>query len=446
MGDAARRTLITDTSVARLPLARNEAGYVVRDRDVRGFIVKIGMRRKTYRYEGEQRNGRHRKIISRKLGEYPHTKAGQARAAALEIIGQRARGEPLESAGADITVSQAWARYGAYLKRKNRSARTVEDYRQKFEKHLALWHGTPMRRITRAEVLTWHGKVTDVAGAYAANGAARLGHALFAYTRDELEAPDMPGRNPFRGRGLHNEEQPRETGMGTRDLRPWFEELLRLQSPILREFHWLSLLSGLRRNEVATLRWSDVSVREQAITVRAPKGGKKRRFRAPLSRAMMRAICRARIAGRVMHDSQSREWVFPATSRSGHVEEIKGSSWVNGRSGDKRKIVRLTKVGHSLRHSYRTLCAAAGLDRLRTKLLMNHQVSRDVTDAYLSTPALFDQLREAQRMVSDLILRSAGPDTDERLTQLLIRQLGGCAVSRARSPATPPVLHERAGR
>jgi integrase len=428
MGDATRRTLITDTSIARLPLARSDAGYVVRDRDVRGFIVKVGMRRKTYRYEGEQRNGKHRKVISRKLGEYPHIKAGEARAEALEIIGQRARGESLASVGADITLSQAWARYEAYLKRKNRSARTVEDYRQKFEKHLALWHGTPMRRITRAEVLTWHDKVTEHAGAYAANGAARLGHALFAYARDELEAPDMPGRNPFRGRGLHNEEQPRETGMGTRDIRPWFEELLKLQSPILREFHWLSLLSGLRRNEVATLRWLDVSVRERAITVRAPKGGKTRKFRAPLSQAMMRAICRARIVGRVMHDSQSREWVFPASSRSGHVEEIKGSSWINGRNGDKRKIVRLTKVGHSLRHSYRTLCAAAGLDRLRTKLLMNHQVSRDVTDAYLSTPALFDQLRDAQRTVSDLILRSAGQDSDKRLTQLLIGQFGGRVV------------------
>ena len=28
--------------------------------------------------------------------------------------------------------------------------------------------------------------------------------AAVAYARDELEAPDMPGRNPFRGKGLHN--------------------------------------------------------------------------------------------------------------------------------------------------------------------------------------------------------------------------------------------------
>ena len=434
MGSATLRILITDASVARLALAKTEAGYIARDREVRGFMVKIGIRRKTYRYEGEQRSGKNRKVISRKLGEYPHTKAGDARAAALAIIRQRARGESLAGVSADITMAQAWARYEVYLKRESRSPRTIDDYRQKFEKHHAQWHETPLRKITRAEVLTWHAKITENAGAYAANGAARLGHALFAYARDELEAPDMPGRNPFRGRGLHNEEQPRESGMGTRDIRSWFEQLLELQNPILREFHWLSLLSGLRRNDLATLRWADVSVRERAITLRSPKGGKKRRFRAPLSPAMVRSLCRARTAGRVMHDRQSREWVFPALSRSGHVEEIKSSSWVDGKNGDKRKIVRLIKVGHSLRHSYRTLCAAAGLDRLRTKLLMNHQVSRDVTDAYLSTPALFDQLREAQRTVSDLILRSAGQDPDERLTRLLLAAVRGGAVLPVVSP------------
>jgi integrase len=345
-------------------------------------------------------------------------------------------------------MSQAWVRYEVYLKRENRSSRTIEDYRHKFEKHLAQWHGTPLRKITRAEVLTLHGEVTKGAGAYAANGAARLGHALFAYARDELEAPDMPGRNPFRGKGLHNQEAPRESGMGTRDIRAWLDELVKLQSPVLREFHWFSLLSGLRRNDVSTLRWTDVSMREQAVTLQAPKGGKKRRFRAPLSRAMARSLCRARIAGRVMHDRQSREWVFPALSRSGHVEEIKGSSWVSGNNGNKRKIVRLTKVGHSLRHSYRTLCAAAGLDRLRTKLLMNHQVSRDVTDAYLSTPALFEQLREAQRTVSELIVRSAGQDPDQRLTRLLVAEVSsgptGSSVPVAGKPAA--TFSRRSGR
>jgi len=134
----------------------------------------------------------------------------------LDIIGQRARGESLTGASTDITFSQAWARYEVYLKRESRSRRTIDDYRQKFKKHLALWHATPLRKITRAEMLTRHGKVTKDAGAYAANGAARLGQALFAYARDELEAPEMRERNPFRREGLHKEEEPRESGMGAR--------------------------------------------------------------------------------------------------------------------------------------------------------------------------------------------------------------------------------------
>jgi hypothetical protein len=103
--------------------------------------------------------------------------------------------------------------------------------------------------------------------------------------------------------------------------------------------------------------------------------------------------------------------------------------------------VRLTKVGHSLRHSYRTLCAAAGLDRLRTKLLMNHQVNRDVTDAYLSTPALFDQLRDAQRTVSDLIMRSAGQNPDRRLTQCLSEEM----PARRKSPPVMPRVARSTG-
>jgi hypothetical protein len=52
-----------------------------------------------------------------------------------------------------------------------------------------------------------------------------------------------------------------------------------------------------------------------------------------------------------------------------------------------------------------------------------------VTDSYLSTPALFDQLREAQRAVSDLIVCSAGRDPDGRLTRLLFDQLQSGAAS-----------------
>jgi hypothetical protein len=58
-GSSTPRILITDASVAHLAFAKTEAGYIARDREVRGFIVKVGMRRKTYRYESEHRNDAH---------------------------------------------------------------------------------------------------------------------------------------------------------------------------------------------------------------------------------------------------------------------------------------------------------------------------------------------------------------------------------------------------
>jgi hypothetical protein len=69
---------------------------------------------------------------------------------------------------------------------------------------------------------------------------------------------------------------------------------------------------------------------------------------------------------------------------------------------------------------------------------MNHQVSRDVTDAYLTTPALFDQLREAQLAVSDLIVRSAGHDPDGKLTRPLLAEVTGGPGSRVVIPTKPP--------
>ena len=68
--------------------------------------------------------------------------------------------------------------------------------------------------------------------------------------------------------------------------------------------------------------------------------------------------------------------------------------------------MKLSHTGHALRHSFRTLAAAAGIDRLRLKILMNHALDRDVTDSYTNVPALFDSLMDAQQRISGFIVKS----------------------------------------
>ena len=156
--------------------------------------------------------------------------------------------------------------------------------------------------------------------------------------------------------------------------------------------HLFTLLSGLRRSDVVTASWANLDRQKRALRIPSPKGGEDRAFELPLSQAMLDCLDQALEAGRTFFPEEARTWIFP--SSGGHVVETKEP---------KRK---LTHTGHALRHSYRTLAAAAGIDRLRVKILINHAIDGDVTDSYTNVPALFASLLEAQERISSFISKS----------------------------------------
>jgi integrase len=414
---ATRKLLISDATVARLPCATSERGYIARDRNIAGFHVRVGLSTKTYRLQMDIRENGRRVTRSFSLGKHPHTSADDARAKALDIIRRRARDEPLTGAAdrGAITFTEAWRSYEALLKKKKRSAGTIADYRDKYERHLKRFHRTPLRSITRADVVALHGGITASAGPYAANGTMRIGHAIFNHAAKDLELPGLPTLNPFRGRNLLNEETPRQTGMGTRELPRWWAQLRALSNPIMQELHLMTLLTGLRRNEVASMRWEHVDVGNRCVTIPSPKGGRARAFKAPLTRPMLRSLWRARRAARIMCEHQSKVWCFPSDrSASGHVEEPKGRSQWRREDESTRKVTRIEKTGHALRHTFRTLAGVAGMSRTFSRILMNHKIGGDVHDEYMTVPAMFDQLRVAQEKLSAFIIEHAVPDPAAR--------------------------------
>jgi integrase len=129
------------------------------------------------------------------------------------------------------------------------------------------------------------------------------------------------------------------------------------------------LLTGLRRTDVLTARWANFDPARPSLKLPSPKGGEDRAFELPLSTAQLECLQRVKEAGQTYYPEESKTWIFPAPG--GHVAEVKEE----GR-------LKLSHTGHALRHSFRTLAAAAGIDRLRLKILMNHAIDDDVTDAY----------------------------------------------------------------
>lgn len=405
----AQRILLTDKAVRSLPFAPAKP-QIVRDSKIAGFHLWVGKSTKTFRlqYETPRVNGQRGSTMVEWLGEHPHATADEARAKALEIVALRARGEPVprtldivpEVAPA-LSFEAAWAAYKAAITKEGKSIRTIADYQDKFDRHLKAWHDRPLAGIKREDVVAEHAAITERArqaragqkyssGKYAANGTMRFARAVWNHAKDELETPGLPERNPFRSGKLFHKEKARNTGMGVAELPAWQAQLQALANPIRRELHLFMLLSGLRRTDVLTARWANLDPARPSLRLPSPKGGEERAFELPLSIAMLECLERVKEAGRTYYPEEAKTWIFPAPG--GHVAEVKEE----GRQ-------KLSHTGHALRHSFRTLAAAAGVDRLRLKILMNHAIDDDVTDAYANVPALFASLRDAQEQISAFV-------------------------------------------
>lgn len=406
------RILLTDKAVKGLPFAPAKP-QIIRDSRIAGFHLWVGKSTKTFRfqYETPRANGKRGSTMVEWLGEHPHATADEARAKALQIVALRARGEPVPrgfavapEAAPSLTFRAAWDAYKAAITKEGKSIRTIADYQDKFDRHLQDWHGKPLADIKREDVVQEHAAITERArkaragqkyasGKYAANGTMRFARAVWNYAKDELETPGLPERNPFRSGKLFHREKARNTGMGVAELPAWWAQLQALPNPIRRELHLFMLLTGLRRTDVLTARWAHFDIGRPSLRLPSPKGGEDRAFELPLSSAMLDCLERAREAGQTYYPEECKTWIFPAPG--GHVAEVKEE----GRQ-------KLSHTGHALRHSFRTLAAAAGVDRLRLKILMNHAIDDDVTDAYANVPALFASLRDAQEQISAFITSS----------------------------------------
>lgn len=406
----AQRILLTDKAVRSLPFSPTKP-QIVRDSKIAGFHLWIGKSTKTFRfqYETPRVNGKRGSTMVQWLGEHPHATADEARAKALEIVVLRARGQavprdsnPAPGVAPALPFKAAWEAYKAAITKEGKSIRTIADYQDKFDRHLKGWHDKPLADIKREDVVQEHAAITKRArkakagqkyssGKYAANGTMRFARAVWNYAKDELETPGLPERNPFRSGKLFHKEKPRNTGMGVAELPAWWAQLQALANPIRRELHLFMLLTGLRRTDVLTARWVNFDPGRPSLRLPSPKGGEERAFELPLSAAMLDCLERAKEAGHTYYPEESKTWIFPAPG--GHVAEVKEE----GRQ-------KLSHTGHALRHSFRTLAAAAGVDRLRLKILMNHAIDDDVTDAYANVPALFASLREAQESISAFVM------------------------------------------
>ncbi len=393
------RASLTDAFIRKLPPA--DTPYIVRDEDVKGFYVIVSKGRVAYFIQKDTNHQGRRRTIKKRIGIFGKTTTSDARKVAKAELSKIENRAVVPLAGS-VTLRQAWERYRErHLKRKEKTPRTLDWYRDQIERVHADWLDValaklgddPERVMARHEELAKK-RVAEIAfgdkkferevgGKSAANQAMRAFRAVYRFARDSDRTLPELRRFNFLFR-----EKRRSTAI--KDLAAWWRQLYAMDEgkDVRRCFHALLLLSGSRPTALAEARWGDLNVPERRLHIRNPKGGEGRAFDIPLSFCMLRWLVKARRAAIKEAKGEQTSWIFPSSlSESGHIEEHK----------ERRSV--LAHWGGDLRQTYRTV-ADGRATQLQVKLLLNHTLNDDVTDGYADKGLMWSALVDAQRRIS----------------------------------------------
>jgi integrase len=166
-------------------------------------------------------------------------------------------------------------------------------------------------------------------------------------------------------------------------------------NPVRRSYQLFVLFTGLRRSDAATIRWEDMNFDIGTLYRPTPKRGADKAFTIPLSRVTLGLLRHRRRQNQILFPDSP--WLFPAESKSGHIEEPKEQRQFKG-----KKVAHLPSP-HRLRDTYTTACAEAGLSPYDIDVLTNHRPPKGtVTAGYIRQN--IDHLHECQEKVSRHLL------------------------------------------
>ncbi|WP_462119102.1 tyrosine-type recombinase/integrase [Methylorubrum extorquens] len=295
---------------------------------------------------------------------------------------------------------------------------TVRDYRANVDRYLADWKDRPLRSITREMVAARHaliasqisqrsaprrshagegrgepgGSLVSAAGSSSANGAMRVLRLVFNHA--VAVNPEL-GSNPV-GRLSATKawfkEERRTDLVRDHDLPVWYRTVEELPNPVQSDYLKLLLFTGLRRNEAACLRWEQVDLRARLLTIAENKAS--RPLQLPLSDYLFDLLVARRAIG------LAGSCVFPANSRSGHIEEPRAALEAVA------EACGIWVSVHGLRRTFITVAESCDLSAYALKALVNHSLGRDVTAGYIISGP--DRLREPMQRVTNRLKELTG--------------------------------------
>lgn len=178
-------------------------------------------------------------------------------------------------------------------------------------------------------------------------------------------------------------------------LKDWFMAVRRLRNPVVSTYLQVLLLTGARREEIASLRWTDIDFNWSSMKIKDKIEGERIIPLTPYVSEILRGL-----ATTLKISTAEANWVFVSNSASGRLVEPRSA---HNRALNDAKLPHLSV--HGLRRSFGTLAEWVEAPTGVVAQIMGHKPSALVEKHYRRRP--LDLLRQWHVKIEDWILFQA---------------------------------------
>jgi integrase len=384
------RIRLMKSAIDKLPIPQGKKRDEYFDTELPGFGLRVTESSRIYFVLGRV-NGQ---LIRYTIGKHGVKTPDAARKEAREKLVMMANGinpnrDKALARVRGITLKKALNEY--FISKPQLRDGTKRTYKCLLNMWLSDWMDKPLDEIGKAEVSKRHLKIASERSAVAANNVMRTFRAVYNHAQEVSDGtlPENPTKRLSQARQWFQIGR-RQTLIKEHELKAWHDAVKAYSNPVVSDALLLLLFTGCREQEVLTLQWEDVDMKDRTFTIRAEVSKNHREHTLPMSNAIFDIFNRRLVL-------RENEWVFPGQSESGHLTELKRAL---------EYVINETKIDfciHDLRRTF-TSIAEQEVSYAVLKRLLNHYTGNDVTAGYLVIST--EQLRAPMQKVTDRIVKA----------------------------------------